>query len=264
MPTKSVTARKLAERVAQAARREGAARTLLLDLDGTLAPIAPTPADAEVPATTLAALDSLVKLGWSIAVISGRPAADAAEMIPVAGVKIFGSHGAEGGRRRPTEAAKRRLRRLAAQAEELAARVPGAMVERKPYGIALHDRQVARGRLHSWRRMLEEWLEAADTAGLERLEGKRVVELRPRGANKGAVAERLCGSRAGRGPDYSLVAVGDDETDEDMFRSVKGKGLTVRVAPPGTKTQAGERLASPLGVQRFLLRVVKLSKGRTE
>jgi trehalose 6-phosphate phosphatase len=250
----------LAERVARAARRAGAARTLLLDLDGTLAPIAPTPADAEVPAATLAAMENLVKLGWSVAVISGRPAADAAGMIPVAGVKIFGSHGAERRRRPSTKAAARRLERLAAQAEELAAGVPGAMVERKPFGIALHDRQVARGRLASWRRMLEEWLAVADTAGLERLDGKRVVELRPRGANKGTVVEQLSGGCAVIRPDDSLVAIGDDETDEDMFRTMKGKGLAVRIAPPGAKTLAGARLASPLGVQRFLLRLAELSE----
>ncbi len=213
---------------------------------------------------TLAAMKSLVKLGWSIVVISGRPSADAAEMIPVDGVKIIGSHGAECGRGPLAKAAARRLERLAAQAEELAAGFPGALVERKPFGIALHDRLVARGRLSAWRRMLEEWLASADTAGLERLDGKRVVELRPSGANKGAVVERLSEGCAGSGPDDSLVAIGDDETDEDMFRSMKGKGLAVRVAPPRTKTLAEARLASPLGVQRFLLRLAELSKRLTE
>jgi trehalose-phosphatase len=237
---------------------------LLLDLDGTLAPIAPTPAAAEVPAPTLAALGNLVELGWSIAVISGRAAADAAKLVPVKGVKIFGSHGAEGDRRSPTKASQRRLDRLAVEAGELAANVPGIFVERKPFGIALHDRQVARGRLPSWRRMLEEWLTSAEIEGLERLDGKRVVELRPEGANKGGIVGRLLKRCTANLPDDSLVAIGDDETDEDMFRALKGKGLAVRVAAPGKKTLAAARLASPLGVQRFLMRLAELSEQRKE
>jgi trehalose-phosphatase len=185
-------------------------------------------------------------------------------MVPVAGLKTVGSHGAEGGQQPTTKAMERRLVRLAAEAEELAARVPGVLIERKPFGIALHDRKVARGRLRGWRRMLDEWLAAADTAGFERLEGKRVVELRPEGANKGAVVERIARSRVTGRRDDSLVAIGDDETDEDMFRALRGKGLAVRVAPPGIKTLASARLASPSGVQRFLLGLAKLSENLTE
>jgi trehalose-6-phosphatase len=63
-----------------------------------------------------------------------------------------------------------------------------------------------------------------------------------------------------RGRDDSLVGIGDDETDEDLFRALRGKGLSIRVAPPRTKSIALARLASPLGVQRFLLRLAELSE----
>jgi trehalose-phosphatase len=246
--------RKLAERVARAARRCGAARTLLLDLDGTLAPLAPTPDAAEVPPETLSALRRLLALGWSIAIVSGRPAADARAMVPIRGVRIYGSHGAEG-ESGGMKAPDRLLRRLEKEAIELSAGIRGVLVERKPYGIAFHDRLVKRGQLASWKRRLDEWLASQDLTGFERLDGKRVVELRPEGAHKGAVVERF----ETRGRDDSLVGIGDDETDEDLFRALRGKGFSVRVAPPRKKSIAEARLPSPLGVQRFLLRLAELS-----
>jgi trehalose-phosphatase len=252
--------RKLAERVARAARRRNAARTLLLDLDGTLAPLAPTPDAAKVPRPTLQALRRLLRLGWSIAIVSGRPAADARAMVGVRGVKIFGSHGVEGSGTIATKPARSLLNRLEREATELSAGVPGVLVERKPFGIAFHDRQVPRGRLASWRRKLDGWLEGQELAGLQRLDGKRVVELRPEGAHKGAVVARL--QSAGR--DDSLVGIGDDETDEDMFRALRGKGLSVRVAPPRKRSIAAARLPSPLAVQRFLLLLAELSESGEE
>lgn len=240
----------------KAARGRGSARMLLLDLDGTLAPIVPTPEEAAVPEETLAALRRLTRLGWSVAIVSGRPAADARKMVPVRGVKIFGSHGAEAGEGRTRVSAKL-LRRLEKEAMELAAAFPGVLVERKPVGIAFHDRMVPRGRLASWRRKLESWLSEQDLTGLERLDGKRVVELRPEGAHKGSVVEKF----ATAGPDDSLVGIGDDETDEDMFRALEGKGLSIRVAPPRKRSVAAARLASPLAVRRFLLHLAELSEG---
>jgi len=202
----------------------------------------------------------LLRLGWSIAIVSGRPAADAKAMVRIRGIKIFGSHGAEGSGAAASRPSRRLLNRLERGATRLAAAVPGVLVERKPYGIAFHDRLVPRGRLASWRRKLDGWLESQELTGLERLDGKRVVELRPEGAHKGAVVTGLQGARR----DDSLVGIGDDETDEDMFRALRGKGLSVRVAPPRTKSVAAARLPSPLAVQRFLLLLAELSEGGEE
>jgi trehalose-phosphatase len=248
---------KLARRVSRAARRAGAWRTLLLDLDGTLAPIAQTPGQAAVPEATLEALRRVVAHGWTVAVVSGRPAALARRMVPVAGVRIFGSHGLEGTwrvakRRAAPPRSHRRIERLAAAARRLAATTPGVLIERKPAGVAFHDRRVPRRLRASWRRRLETWLANRDLSGLDRLDGKCVVELRPAGVHKGRIVEALPRRPGAPRPDASLVGIGDDRTDEDLFRALRGRGLAVRVGPPGARSVARSRLPSPAAVQRFL------------
>ena len=250
-------ARRLAGEVARAARRPGALRTLLLDLDGTLAPIAPAPDEARVPPPLLAALRRLLGRGWSVAVVSGRAASQVRSLVPVRGVRIFGSHGAEGSwdggaRPRPPRAALEKLATLETRARRLARAVPGAYVERKPLGIALHDRKVARGDLATWRQRACALLAAADLDGLEVLRGRRVIEVRPWGHHKGRVVEELLAAARPRGRDRSLLALGDDRTDEDMFRALRGRGLTVRVGRRDVTSLAERRLPSPSAVRRFL------------
>ena len=70
--------------------------------------------------------------------------------------------------------------------------------------------------------------------------------------------------RAGARPDYSVVAIGDDRTDEDLFLALQGVGLSVRVGRAIKSTHATARLPSPAAVQRFLQRLGELGEpGRT-
>jgi len=249
---------RLAARVHRAARRTGARRALLLDLDGTLAPIAPTPESARVPRATLQALRDLVAQGWTIAIVSGRPSSQVRGLIPVRAVRVFGSHGLEGswtvGRATTlSPSIRKRLALLARDGARLAATTPGARVERKPAGVAFHDRKVRPTRLRRWRDRLRAWLEEQNLEGLETLRGRRVLELRPTGVHKGNVATRLLErSPTPEHADESLVAIGDDRTDEDLFKAIGKRGLTIRVGRAGVGTAARERLPSPISVERFL------------
>jgi trehalose-phosphatase len=260
-------ARQLARRAAAAARRPGALRTLLLDVDGTLAPIAPTPEAARVPPSTLEALHALVGLGWTVALVSGRPAREVRAMVPISGVRIFGSHGLEGSWSRSGKAAvapatKRRLARLARDAARLSDGLPGVLIERKPAGVALHDRKLTPRNRAEWGRRVREWLAEVDLGGLELLRGRRVLEIRPRGAHKGRVAETMPRLRGSRPRDASLIAIGDDVTDEDLFRAVGKNGVSVRVGRAGKRSAATLRLASPAAVGRFLKCLTSWSFGR--
>jgi len=250
------TPRNLAREVARAARVPGAARTLLLDLDGTLAPIVPTPEQARVPAETLDALRALARQGWTVAVVSGRPARQVRRLVPLRRIRVFGSHGLEGSwepgaRRGPSRNLQRRLDALERSATRLAAGHPGARVERKPAGLAFHDRGLDGDALRAFRRALAGWLDEQDLGRLERIEGKRVLELRPGGVDKGLVVRALPPGRR-RGTDLSLVAIGDDRTDEDMFRALGPRGLAVRVGRSLRGSAARRRLASVRAVREFL------------
>jgi len=246
----------LAVDIARAARRRGAARALILDLDGTLAPIAARPRDARVPAATLRTLTRLVTEGWRIAIVSGRSAADARRLVPLPGVVIFGSHGIE---RYGAPSSSKRLRLIARRVARIARAsrgvtrgFAGVLVERKPFGCAFHHRALdARARARFLRR-LRVWLSERDLRGLALLDGNRVVELRPAGLDKGVVVRRWHAARSAEPSDRSLVAIGDDRTDEDLFAACAHRGLTVSVGPKGRSTLARRRLGGTAAVHRVL------------
>ena len=250
----------LAAEVAHAARRPRAARSLILDIDGTLAPIARTPEGARVPRAVLASLSALVDDGWRIAIVSGRPAAQARAMVPVPGVTIYGCHGVEreGG---PIPRALTRLgARLGRIAHELAERArgfPGVRIERKPIGVALHDRTATARVRGLWRRALHRWLALYDLSGLEVLPGKRVLEIRPAGLGKGIIARVWPPARRLPRVDRSFVVIGDDRSDEEMLEAFASRGETIRVGGPHVRTAARRRLPSPSAVGRFLSRLAE-------
>jgi len=257
-PRASDDARELAAEVARAAALPGAARILLLDVDGTLAPITLTPEAARVLPDSIVAIARLCSSGWTVALVSGRPALQVRSMVPLDGPLVFGSHGLEApgadsdSPHRLDPALLERVERLCSGGEALAARFPGSRLERKPAGVAFHDRLVSDEHLAAWRESLETWLGRQDLRGLETLEGRRVLEVRPEGAHKGAVVLRLAREHGVKRADGSFVAVGDDRTDEDMFVAIGQLGLSVRVGPAGVATAADRRLATPASVARFL------------
>ena len=199
----------------------------------------------------------LLLLRWRIAVVSGRPARQVRDLVAVRGVRVFGGHGHEGSwdgtaGRRVAPRTARRLDAIAAGGRQLARTTTGVLIETKPAGVAFHDRNVAPEQLAAWRRERERWLATLDLEDLERLDGRRVVEFRPAGIHKGIVVREMPRGSRGPRPDASLVAIGDDRTDEDMFRELAGLGLGVRVGRPGRSSLADHRLPSPAAVGRFL------------
>jgi trehalose 6-phosphate phosphatase len=188
---------------------------LLLDVDGTLAPIVERPEDAAVPEATRALLRELSSRYALVACISGRPEPDARRVVGVEELVYLGEHGLG-------------LDPAAAEwqqpIEELLvdARWPA---ERKPSSVAFHyrtatDQQAAVSEL----RRIEH---RAVELGLRPRWGRKVLEvLPPVAANKGTAVRALLRERELRRALYA----GDDSTDLDAFRSLDGLDLAVRVA----------------------------------
>jgi trehalose-phosphatase len=254
--TPSASVARLAGEIGRAARRPRAARVLVLDLDGTLAPIVERPGDARVPPAALDALSRLCGVGWRLAIVTGRPAATARRMVPLPGVAIFGSHGLEDGtgaiRTRTLREASRRAASIAHAARGLLRAFPGASVERKPFGCAFHHRALDRAARARFLRALRAWLAEQETRGLEILRGRGVIELRPSGSGKADVLGRWPAARAARRGDRSFVAIGDDRSDEELFAALGGRGLTVRVGPARRPSTARRRLPGTSAVARLL------------
>ncbi len=199
----------------------------LLDYDGTLAEIAPRPEEAR-PYSGVPELLAALARRYPVYLVTGRRVGDLERLLPVPGLRAYGVHGLEEGtlfgqvRARVPEAALVGLE----LARERLPRLPGLRVEDKELAIALHYRGAPdeAGLEAALRRLAEEL-----PPGLEALWGKKVLEIRPRGFGKGRVAREI----AGRFPDRTPVVLGDDATDEEMFRALP-EAVTVKVGPGPT------------------------------
>jgi trehalose 6-phosphate phosphatase len=209
---------------------------LFLDVDGTLVPIAATPEAARPEPALLPLLERLRRgCDEALALISGRSLASIDSLFAPLRLAAAGLHGWE--RRRPDGALVRQqeptglLARLRAQLAAYASARPGLLLEDKGGSLALHYRQAPeRGAalLRFVRRL------AADEPEVHILRGRKVVELQPRGADKGMAIEAFLGEApfTGRRP----IFAGDDTTDEDGFAAVNALGgISLRVADAETR-----------------------------
>jgi len=188
---------------------------LVLDVDGTLAPIVDRPEDAAVPPATRTELERLSSRYALVACVSGRSGAEARRIVGVDGLEYVGSHGLE----LAPEAAgwSERLRAFAATVDW--------PVEDKGVTVSFHWRTAAdQGAAE---RSLQEVAERARAAGLDARFGRKVLELRPPvDADKGTAVRALVSDRGLRRALYA----GDDTTDVDAFRAVHELELGVAVA----------------------------------
>jgi trehalose 6-phosphate phosphatase len=191
------------------------ASAVLLDVDGTLAPIVSRREDAAVPEPTRAVLSELAERYALVACISGRPEDDARRVVGVAGVVYVGEHGL--GLDPGASAWQDSIDRLVAES--------GREPERKLFSVAFHyrtaaDEQAAIAELRSVERRAVE-------LGLRPRWGRKVLEvLPPVDTDKGTVVRALLRERGLRRALYA----GDDATDLDAFRGLDGLDLAVRVA----------------------------------
>ncbi|TBR23614.1 trehalose-phosphatase [bacterium] len=225
-----------------------------LDFDGTLAPLAPRPELARLPEATRAALRALAaRADVVVAVVSGRGLRDLQTKVGLARVAYAGNHGFElavdGWRwTHPGVPARRAaLARALADATSLCRLAHGAWVEDKGPTFTVHVRAV---RDRAGEAALRAGLSAAlrRIGGLRLVPGKRVYEVRPRvDWDKGRAVELL---RRLLAPRAACVYVGDDVTDEDAFRRLAGKALTVTVGHG--PSAASHRVGSLAAVRRLL------------
>jgi trehalose 6-phosphate phosphatase len=188
---------------------------VLLDVDGTLAPIATRPEDAHVPPEAKAEVARLAKRYALVACISGRTGEDAQRMVGVDGVVYVGAHGLE----------------LEPEAVDWAERIRAFArgvewpVEDKGLTVSFHYREA--GDEQAALEYLQEVADRARADGLVPRFGRKVLELRPPiEAHKGTAVRRLLGERGLRRALYA----GDDTTDVDAFRALGALELGIRVA----------------------------------
>ncbi|NLS02015.1 trehalose-phosphatase [Rhizobium sp. P32RR-XVIII] len=212
---------------------------LFLDIDGTLLDIAQTPDAIAVPPSLPANLDALSnKLGGALALVTGRgldfvDGAFSPFRFPIAGL-----HGAE--RRDPNGHVHKiettaDFERLKADLVAETAGWTGVLIEDKGAAVAAHYR-LAPERHVELEPLMERALSRAGPNWTIQ-HGKMVIEIRPAAADKGHAMEAFLAQPAfaGRRP----IAIGDDVTDEAMFRTANRiGGHSIRIGPLSPASEA--------------------------
>jgi len=194
------------------------------DFDGTLAPIVADPAAAVAAPGAAAALARLAACAGTVAIITGRPAAEAIELgglADVAGVIVLGHYGAERWQDGKLTAAAApdgvaRVREALPGVLAAAGAPEGTRIEDKGTALAVHTRQTADPEA-ALAQLRESLAALAADAGLALEPGRFVLELRPPGSDKGTALRALVAERAAR----AVLFCGDDLGDLAAFAAVR-------------------------------------------
>ena len=194
------------------------------DFDGTLSPIVPNPEQARAYPGAADALRRLAGAAGTVAIITGRPAAEAVSLGGFAGIDgliVLGHYGRERWEAGAVTAApvpdgvalvRARLPDVLAKAAAPA----GTRIEDKQTALAVHTRQAADPQ-EALERLREPVAGLAAEAGLGVEPGRFVLEIRPRGSDKGQALLALAGERGAR----SVLFCGDDLGDLAAFAAVR-------------------------------------------
>lgn len=206
---------------------------IMLDYDGTLTPVRDHPKLARLSIKRKLFLRKLAcRPDIKMAIISGRKLSVVKKLAGIRNIIYAGNHGFEieiEGKRIIHPAARRFIPILKIVKAGLSAvrRIQGVFIEDKIFTLSVHFRSVPAGRLRYFRKLFFQimrcWKGKVKITG-----GKKVFEVRPPvDWDKGKAVKWIIRSLKLR--DYLPVYIGDDETDEDAFREIKNKGLTIKV-----------------------------------
>jgi len=230
---------------------------LFLDFDGTLAPIAPRPDAVRVDAEGRRLIRTLSRLA-PVVIISGRAVEDLRARVGVKHLVYVGNHGLEiegagrGYRMRGTGRWRRRLKEILRRLRAELGAIPGVLIEDKRLTVGVHYRLVKPGvrglAAHRFAAGVRPYVERGQICVRR---GKMVQEIRPPVVwDKGRAVLWIMRQPAfrGRWPLY----IGDDDTDQDAFRRIRGRGVGISVGPGRARGAARYALAGPAQVRRLL------------
>ncbi|WP_207782004.1 trehalose-phosphatase [Phytoactinopolyspora limicola] len=240
-----------------------------LDFDGVLAPIVDRPEDARALPGTARLLARIAERVARVAIVTGRPAADAVrlgELADVPGLVVLGHYGLQrwSSGRLETPDVVRGVTLARPRLAALVERTSGVTLEDKHHSLAVHTRRAVdpQGVLDA---LHEEVATIAAESGLQLTPGRFVLEVRPAGIDKGVAVRQLVDEVGAR----AVVYAGDDLGDlpaVDAVRQLATSGVTGVVicsdtneSVPGLRERADVVVPGPAGV-RDALDVLVLSE----
>ncbi len=217
--------------------RKANKRLIILDYDGTLVAFAATPQQAAPPAEVHDLLLTLASNPRNeVVIVSGRERASLEGWLGDLPIDIVAEHGMwlreRDGRWITAEPLTDEWKqRVGPVLESFVDRTPGTFVEEKDFSLAWHYRGIhpslARGRVAELKSALVGLIGGMD---LMMMEGNKVLEIKSARANKGTAVHRWMSQTH----DGFVLAIGDDRTDEDMFKVAPDHAWTIKVGHGST------------------------------
>jgi trehalose-phosphatase len=241
---------------------------LLLDYDGTLTPIVATPSKAIIHKDTKGLLQKLSRSPYcKIGIISGRKLENIKNIVGVNGIAYAGNHGLEiQGLKIKFESQvsprlKLTIRNIAMDMQKRLSGIKGALIEDKGLTLSIHYRLVSKKDMPAFEKAIFEvtnYYVVRDKIKVNY--GKKVYEIKPPVKwDKGKVVSWLLARQQVVSGEKNVlpIYIGDDITDENAFKVLRRKGLTVFVGRPGN-SKADYYLKNAEEVTKFLRSILNL------
>jgi trehalose 6-phosphate synthase/phosphatase len=236
-------------------------RLIMLDYDGTLVKFTDNPDQAKPSRDLLEFLERLTRYpGNHVAIISGRKFETLNRWLNDVNAYLVAEHGStikipDSGETTVLPSLPVNLDIVRSTLNTFAERCKGSFVEEKGNSMAWHYRSADEvvGFRQS-RELLDCLLHLLNNTAYHVIDGNKVVEVRPAAINKGTAVEGL---RQLIQPD-TILAIGDDATDEDMFAALPDNGITIKVGTGETKARF--RLPGQEDVLPFLKHILSWNK----
>jgi trehalose 6-phosphate phosphatase len=230
--------------------------SLFLDFDGTLAPFCDDRLQAFPLPGTVDAIQAIDRdRSSSVAIVSGRPISEIRLLLGDVGTTIVGAHGYEvhrpSGSKHVLTILPEQASILDAAFEEALSIFDPARIERKAASVAAHFRGLDPQATSEIQQHLERrWRSASVSDLMEFRPFNGGLELRAAGRTKGTAIEELIAVA----PDGTLpIYIGDDDTDEDAFAVLEGRGIGIKVGPQDAVTKAIGRVPDCETVRQLLI-----------
>jgi trehalose-phosphatase len=232
---------------------------LILDYDGTLTPIKARPEEAKLSKNMRNLLNKLRKK-VQVAIVSGRSLEEIEELVRIKKIIYAGNHGLEINMEKekfvysPALEVVPIIKGISEQLRK--SPIKGTQVEDKKFTVSFHYRRVDPTEVKEaksfFNRAVSLWVKEKK---IEVRRGKKVLEIRPSGWDKGKTLEWIW-DRLGK--NLFPIYIGDDQTDEDAFLAVGEKGLSLLVTRRKKLSYANYYLKKVEEVKRFLENLLSL------
>ncbi len=232
------------------------------DFDGTLAPIGPEPDQVVLNKSIRRQLENLAE-NYPVAVVSGRERTDIESRIGLNNVYYAGSHGFDisgpGGTtylHPEADDLMPKIDEIGERFRALLASFEGVLVEKKKFAIAIHYRKADPDTVEKVQNSI--WQKMLDEKGLKWEKGKSIIEIKPDvDWHKGKAVLWIMDHLELDFEKCLPLYMGDDTTDEDAFRALKGRGVGILVDGSSNGTSADYLLESQEEVTAFIKKLLE-------